>query len=142
MTARERCESVRDFASGVASVMLVTYGSGGTGINCQRANVVLLLDLRENPADEAQAVGRAWRTGQTRSVTVLRLAAQRTLEMRILRRSAMKTAMARVMLEGGMSRLRDGGRDAQPASTSHPRTPRLLRTHVPHCAGWLQCESL
>ena len=44
--------------------------SGSVGINLTSANHVFILEPALNPALEEQAVGRAWRMGQQREVTV------------------------------------------------------------------------
>ncbi len=44
--------------------------SGSVGINLTSANYVFILEPALNPALEEQAVGRAWRMGQQREVTV------------------------------------------------------------------------
>ncbi len=47
--------------------------SGAVGINLTAANHVFILEPAMNPALEDQAVGRAFRMGQTRPVTVKKL---------------------------------------------------------------------
>ncbi len=47
--------------------------AGAVGINLTAANHVFLLEPCMNPATEHQAIGRAWRMGQSRPVTVKRL---------------------------------------------------------------------
>ena len=44
--------------------------SGSVGINLTSANYVFILEPALNPALEEQAIGRAWRMGQQREVTV------------------------------------------------------------------------
>lgn len=50
-------------------------GAGGTGITLTGANRVILFDPSWNPADDMQAVDRAYRIGQTRDVIVYRMIA-------------------------------------------------------------------
>ena len=47
--------------------------SGAVGINLTAANHVFILEPAMNPALEDQAVGRAFRMGQTRAVVVKKL---------------------------------------------------------------------
>ena len=47
--------------------------SGAVGINLTSANYVFVLEPALNPGLEEQAVGRAWRMGQQRPVTVKKL---------------------------------------------------------------------
>ena len=52
------------------TVFLLSMRSGSVGINLTSANYVFILEPALNPALEEQAVGRAWRMGQQREVTV------------------------------------------------------------------------
>jgi hypothetical protein len=52
------------------TVFLLSVRSGAVGINLTAANYVFLLEPCINPALEEQAIGRAWRMGQQRPVTV------------------------------------------------------------------------
>ena len=52
------------------TVFLLSMRSGSVGINLTSANHVFILEPALNPALEEQAVGRAWRMGQQREVTV------------------------------------------------------------------------
>ncbi|KAJ9563696.1 hypothetical protein OSB04_008856 [Centaurea solstitialis] len=65
-------------------VMLMSLKAGNLGLNMVAASHVILLDLWWNPATEDQAIDRAHRIGQTRPVTVSRLAIKDTVEDRIL----------------------------------------------------------
>lgn len=94
-----RVDLLRDFEAGVVPVLGLSYGAGAVGLNCQRANVVVLVDPVENPTQMTQAVHRAWRMGQEQPVDVYRLAAEDTVDMRILRRGAVKEGEARNLLE-------------------------------------------
>ena len=99
----ERVEILESFEKREFQVLLLTYGVGAVGINCQAASRVLLLDPSENPTKEAQAVCRAWRMGQKQAVTAYRFAAVDTVEMKIIRRGILKTNMTRTCIEGGSS---------------------------------------
>ena len=52
------------------TVFLLSMRSGSVGINLTSANYVFILEPALNPALEEQAIGRAWRMGQQREVTV------------------------------------------------------------------------
>ena len=58
-------------------VFLISLKAGGFGLNLTEADYCFLLDPWWNPATEAQAVDRAHRIGQTRTVMVYRLIAAR-----------------------------------------------------------------
>lgn len=64
--------------------MLMSLKAGNLGLNMVAACRVILLDLWWNPTTEDQAVDRAHRIGQTRTVTVSRLTVKDTVEDRIL----------------------------------------------------------
>jgi hypothetical protein len=54
------------------AVFLIQIRSGGVGLNLQDASRVYIMSPAWNPATELQAIGRADRTGQTRTVHVTR----------------------------------------------------------------------
>lgn len=64
--------------------MLMSLKAGNLGLNMVAACHVILLDLWWNPTTEDQAIDRAHRIGQTRTVTVTRIAIKNTVEDRIL----------------------------------------------------------
>ena len=68
--------------------------AGGLGLNLTAADYVVLLDPWWNPAVEAQAIDRAHRIGQTRSVISTRLIARETVEERVLQLQERKRALA------------------------------------------------
>ncbi|MDQ1530523.1 MAG: hypothetical protein QOE37_628, partial [Microbacteriaceae bacterium] len=86
-----RGEVVDRFRSGEADVFLISLKAGGFGLNLAEADYCVLLDPWWNPAVEAQAVDRAHRIGQTRSVFVYRLVAKDTIEEKVM---ALKAAKA------------------------------------------------
>jgi SNF2 family DNA or RNA helicase len=65
------------------SVLLISYGAGGVGLNLQFASYVFLFDRWWNPAVEDQAINRAHRIGAAGPVTVTRFLASGTIEERI-----------------------------------------------------------
>jgi SNF2 family DNA or RNA helicase len=65
-------------------VMIMSLKAGNLGLNMVAACHVILLDLWWNPYAEDQAIDRAHRIGQTRTVTVSRLTVKDTVEDRIL----------------------------------------------------------
>lgn len=66
------------------SVMLVSLKAGGTGLNLAGADVVIHLDPWWNIASEEQATDRAYRIGQKRPVTVLKLICHDSIEEKVL----------------------------------------------------------
>ncbi|XP_055982453.1 DNA excision repair protein ERCC-6-like 2 [Sorex fumeus] len=79
--SEERIKIVKEFNSTQdVSVCLVSTMAGGLGLNFVGANVVVLFDPTWNPANDLQAIDRAYRIGQCRDVKVLRLISLGTVE--------------------------------------------------------------
>ncbi len=101
---RERL--VADFqADPRPAVFLLSLKAAGTGLNLTAASYVVLFDPWWNPAVEAQAIDRAHRIGQDRTVIAYRLVARGTIEEKIFALQQSKAALAREVLgEDGFSR--------------------------------------
>ncbi|BCL27954.1 DEAD/DEAH box helicase [Streptomyces aurantiacus] len=67
------------------AVLLCQIEAGGVGLNLQAASVVILCEPQVKPTLEHQAVARAHRMGQVRSVQVHRLLAADSVDDRLLR---------------------------------------------------------
>lgn len=67
-----------------ARVLIVQLQAGGTGLNLQAASRVVISSLPWTPSLEAQGIHRAFGLGQTRRVTVHRVAISNTIDDRIL----------------------------------------------------------
>ena len=65
-------------------IFLLSTRAGGLGINLTAADTVVFYDSDWNPSNDAQAMDRAHRLGQTRQVTVYRLITKGTIDERIL----------------------------------------------------------
>lgn len=63
--------------------MILTTKVGGLGINLIGADRVIIFDPDWNPATDLQARERAWRIGQTNSVTIYRLLTAGTIEEKV-----------------------------------------------------------
>ncbi|HBL31932.1 MAG TPA: helicase SNF2 [Acidobacteria bacterium] len=101
---RNRRELVETFQSGTgSSLFLISLKAGGLGLNLTAADYVYLLDPWWNPAVEAQAVDRAHRIGQTRTVFAYRLVARDTVEEKILELQAGKRALADAIVQADQS---------------------------------------
>lgn len=89
--AKERVQIVKEFnTSSHINLCLVSTMAGGLGLNFVGANVVVLFDPTWNPANDLQAIDRAYRIGQCRDVTVLRLISLGTVEEVIYLRQVYK----------------------------------------------------
>ncbi|HYU35865.1 MAG TPA: DEAD/DEAH box helicase, partial [Thermoanaerobaculia bacterium] len=101
---RNRQELVEKFQSDAGSTLfLISLKAGGLGLNLTAADYVYLLDPWWNPAVEAQAVDRAHRIGQTRTVFAYRLVARDTVEEKILELQAGKRALADAIVQADQS---------------------------------------
>ncbi len=80
-------------------VCLVSLKAGGTGLNLTGADTVVHFDPWWNPAVEDQAVGRAHRIGQARTVTSYKLVAEGTIEDKVLALQTRKAAWLRDLLD-------------------------------------------
>ncbi|XP_043370239.1 DNA excision repair protein ERCC-6-like 2 isoform X3 [Dermochelys coriacea] len=79
--SEDRVRIVREFNSMQdVNICLVSTMAGGLGLNFVGANVVLLFDPTWNPANDLQAIDRAYRIGQCRDVKVFRLISLGTVE--------------------------------------------------------------
>lgn len=71
-------------------VFLLSTRAGGLGINLTAADTVVFYDHDWNPSNDAQAMDRAHRLGQTRQVTVYRLITKGTIDERIVQLARVK----------------------------------------------------
>uniref|UniRef100_A0A0P6JEL0 DNA excision repair protein ERCC-6-like 2 n=1 Tax=Heterocephalus glaber TaxID=10181 RepID=A0A0P6JEL0_HETGA len=79
--SEERLRIVKEFNSTQdVNICLVSTMAGGLGLNFIGANVVILFDPTWNPANDLQAIDRAYRIGQCRDVKVFRLVSLGTVE--------------------------------------------------------------
>lgn len=66
------------------NVFLISLKAGGVGLNLTSADNVIIFDPWWNPSVENQAIDRAHRIGQTKSVNVYRLITKGTIEEKIV----------------------------------------------------------
>jgi superfamily II DNA/RNA helicase len=84
----------KKFNSNEKDLFLISTTAGGLGLNLFGANRVVIFDFRYNPIHEEQAIGRAYRIGQTKTVFVYRLLAAGTFEDSIHNTAIFKTQLA------------------------------------------------
>lgn len=90
----ERQQLVDNFTNAdKPSVLLCQIEAGGVGLNIQAASVVILCEPQVKPSTEAQAVARAHRMGQVRSVQMHRLLIADSVDQRMLELLSTKTAL-------------------------------------------------
>jgi SNF2 family DNA or RNA helicase len=103
---KDRAAPVARFQTDSAcGVFLISLKAGGLGLNLTAAEYVFLLDPWWNPAVEAQAIDRAHRIGQTRSVIAYRLLARGTVEDKVAELQKQKREMAEALLGGASASL-------------------------------------
>jgi superfamily II DNA or RNA helicase len=97
---KERACLVESFQAGESDVFLISLKAGGVGLNLTAADVVIHYDPWWNVAAQDQATDRAYRIGQQRDVTVLKLIAAGTIEERIVAMQEAKRGLAQSVLSG------------------------------------------
>ncbi len=82
-------------------VMLSTLKTGGVGLNLTEAEYVFIMDPWWNPAAENQAIDRAHRIGQSKSVMVYKLIMKDSIEEKVVELQNLKKNVANSVLELG-----------------------------------------
>jgi hypothetical protein len=100
-STRDRDAAVSGFRDGDAPVFLISLKAGGFGLTLTEADYVFLLDPWWNPAAENQAVDRAHRIGQERTVMVYRMVAEDTIEEKVLALQRRKAELFDALTDGG-----------------------------------------
>ncbi|WP_413544141.1 SNF2-related protein [Citricoccus nitrophenolicus] len=99
-STRNRSMVIEEFKTGTAPAFLISLKAGGFGLTLTEADYVFLLDPWWNPATEAQAVDRAHRIGQDRTVMVYRMVAEGTIEEKVLALQQKKAALFSSLTDG------------------------------------------
>lgn len=71
-------------ASKPGTVLLAQIVSGGVGLNIQTASVVIICEPQYKPSTEDQAISRAYRMGQARTVLVYKLLTENSVDEKIV----------------------------------------------------------
>ena len=95
---RRRAE-IRRFREDPECRLFLSSESGGVGLNFQVADTVINMDQPWNPARLEQRIARAWRKRQTRTVNVIHLVSEHTIEHRMLGLLDAKRALAEGVLD-------------------------------------------
>ena len=84
-STKQRVEACIQFNQNpTITVFLISLKAGGTGLNLTGADTVVHFDPWWNPAVEEQATDRAHRIGQKKTVQVIKMIAQDTIEEKVL----------------------------------------------------------
>ena len=99
LTTREK--NIKDFNSNYSKkkVFFISTRAGSLGINLQAATRIVLFDVCWNPAEDQQAIFRAYRYGQTKPVCVYRLISAGDIEENIWKRCISKTWLFRRVVD-------------------------------------------
>ena len=97
--SKERMEISKKFNAGQRQVVLISLKAGGTGLNLVGADVVIHYDPWWNVAVENQASDRAYRIGQKKSVQVIKLVTEGTIEEKIIKIQESKKQLSENLLE-------------------------------------------
>ncbi len=101
---RDRQQRVERFQNDpTCKLFLISLKAGGVGLNLTAADYVYLLDPWWNPAVESQAIDRAHRIGQQRSVFAYRLIAKGTVEEKVLELQKSKRDLADAIINADNS---------------------------------------
>ena len=93
--AKNRIAMVEEFnKNDNIKVFLVSLKAGGTGLNLVGADMVIHLDPWWNSSAENQATDRAYRIGQEKDVTVIKLICKDTIEEKVIKLQELKRNLA------------------------------------------------
>ena len=99
---KKRGELIKKFESvDGPPVFLISLKAGGSGLNLTAADYCILLDPWWNPAVEDQAIARAHRIGQKKTVNVYRLIIKDSIEEKVLKLQEKKRKLFSDVLEDG-----------------------------------------
>lgn len=97
---KSRRDLLERFRTDPSCRVFLSTDAGGTGLNLQCADTIVNLELPWNPAVLEQRIARVHRLGQSSPVRVIHLVAQRTIEERVQRAIAQKSALFAGLFEG------------------------------------------
>lgn len=103
--SRQRKALLDDFQRNPSCRVFLSTDAGGIGLNLQCASVVINLDLPWNPAVLEQRIGRIYRHGQKRNVSVINLISKDSIEQRMLNVLAFKTSLFTGVLDEGENQI-------------------------------------
>ncbi|EHK16687.1 uncharacterized protein TRIVIDRAFT_112213, partial [Trichoderma virens Gv29-8] len=90
----KRQEQIKAFNTGKQEIYLISTQAGGVGLNIFGANRVVIFDFKWNPVTEQQAVGRAYRFGQEKTVYVYQFVVSGAFEEALQNKTVFKMQLA------------------------------------------------
>jgi SNF2 family DNA or RNA helicase len=101
MSSIKRRDVIEEFQKSEKGILLLPYSIGAEGLNLQRANVVMLMDLWWNSAKIQQAIGRSFRPGQLAPRIFVYIFVSNTgMENELIRKSDLKNEIIRELQTG------------------------------------------
>ena len=107
----DRLELTTRYNEGEKDIFLISLKAGGTGLNLTGGDTVVLYDSWWNPAIEEQAADRVHRYGQKKTVQVIRMIAEGTIEERINELQEKKRKLIDTVIETGEQSLTSLSKD-------------------------------
>lgn len=112
MSSEDRAKQVDLFQTNPdIQVFLISLRAGGVGLNLTAAEYVFILDPWWNPAIEQQAINRAHRIGQEKTVFVYKFITRNSIEEKILRLQQHKARIAEEVIQSESSFFKSLTRD-------------------------------
>ena len=97
MDARQAAIDRFSRGGSAAFIFLLSTRAGGVGINLVAADTVIIYDSDWNPQNDVQAMARAHRIGQTKTVKVFRLVTRNTYEQALVEIANRKLGLERAL---------------------------------------------
>ncbi|EEQ31460.1 putative 1-phosphatidylinositol 4-kinase [Microsporum canis] len=105
MSLKQRNSAIETFSKDDdVTILLVTIGAGGVGLNLTAGSMVYIMEPQYNPATIAQAIDRVHRIGQTREVTTIQYIMKDSIEEKITELAKRKQRLADMSLNRKMDR--------------------------------------
>jgi TATA-binding protein-associated factor len=99
LNPKERFETAEKFNNHPKyKILLLSTNIGSLGLNLTGADTVIFMEHDWNPMKDLQAIDRAHRIGQTKTVTVYRLISMGTLEEKIMNLQRFKKKLHRMLI--------------------------------------------
>lgn len=118
----EKMEAVDAFQNGKTDLLLLNIKAGGTGLNLQRAETVLIIDLPWTWSDYEQVLARANRIGSKKPLLAMRCVAEGTSDERVLEKLRVRKAGNEQILDGvGLPNFTPWLEDKKPVEKRRPR---------------------
>lgn len=98
---KNRGQLYANFTNDKNCKVFLSTDAGGVGLNLQSAAYLINLDIPWNPAVLEQRIGRIYRLGQKKNISVINLVSQGSIEHRMLDVLKFKKGVAAGILDGG-----------------------------------------